>query len=47
MFTDILAVVSFFFLRIGIPLLVLIVIGTLVERGYKARDERKKQISVE
>jgi hypothetical protein len=45
MFADVLAVMSFFFLRIGIPLLVLIVVGTLVERGYKARDERKKQLS--
>ena len=43
MFADILAVASFFLLRIGVPLLVLIVIGTLVERSYKARDENQNQ----
>lgn len=43
MFADILAVTSFFIVRIGIPLLVLIVIGTLVERSYKARDEKHQK----
>lgn len=35
MFVPLLAVTGLFIVRIGIPLLALIVIGTLVERAYR------------
>ncbi len=37
MFVPMLAVTGLFILRIGIPLLALIIIGTLVERAYRSR----------
>ncbi len=36
--TEVLSIVGLFFLRIGVPLLVLLVIGTLIERAYRRRE---------
>lgn len=37
-FTEVLSIVGLFFLRIGVPLLILLVIGTLIERAYRRRE---------
>ncbi len=36
--TEVLSIVGLFFLRIGVPLLILLVIGTLIDRAYRHRE---------
>lgn len=37
--TEILAVAGLFVLRIGLPLVILLVVGALIERAYNRRTE--------
>ena len=47
--TEVLSIIGLFFLRIGVPLLILLVIGTLIERAYRRReaDDTERPVSVE
>jgi hypothetical protein len=36
--TEVLSIVGLFFLRIGVPLIILLVIGTLIDRAYRRRE---------
>jgi hypothetical protein len=37
---EVLSIVGLFFLRIGVPLVILLVIGTLIDRAYRRREAR-------
>ncbi len=47
--TEVLSIVGLFFLRIGVPLLVLLVIGTLIDRAYRRREaqDMERPVSVD
>ncbi len=37
---EVLSIAGLFFLRIGVPLLILLVIGTLIDRAYRRREAK-------
>ncbi len=41
-FIEVLAVAGLFVLRIGLPLVILMTIGALIENSYRRRSEEKK-----
>ncbi len=47
--TEVLSVIGLFFLRIGVPLLILLVIGTLIDRAYRRREvnDTERPVSVD
>ena len=47
--TEVLSIVGLFFLRIGVPLLILLVIGTLIDRAYRHREAKdmERPVSVD
>lgn len=46
-FMDVVTVAGFFLLRVGLPLIALMVIGTLVERAYRRREAAERPIAVQ
>jgi hypothetical protein len=47
--TEVLSIVGLFFLRIGVPLIILLVIGTLIDRAYRRREpqDMERPVSVD
>lgn len=37
---EVLSIAGLFLLRIGVPLLILLVIGTLIDRAYRRREDK-------
>lgn len=46
---EILSIVGLFFLRIGVPLMILLVIGTLIDRAYRRREaqDMERPVSID